>query len=83
MHMFRIPILTNAVLVVLAGKSRTETRLTIPEKIILSLSLVLPVIMMETWQLSMIRTVPLLLLFALVVWLNFRSDRSQSLVSGA
>ena len=64
-----------------AEKSRTETRLTIPEMFILSLSLVLPVIMMETWRLSMIRSVPLLLLFGLIAWPIFRSDQSRSLVT--
>jgi hypothetical protein len=43
----------------------------------------LSVIMMETWRLSMIRSVPLLLLFGLIAWLIFRSDQSRSLVSTA
>ena len=80
-YVYDLPILTTAVLAVLAEKSRTETRLTIPEMFILSLSLVLPVIMMETWRLSMIRSVPLLLLFGLIAWPIFRSDQSRSLVT--
>jgi hypothetical protein len=82
-YIYDLPILTNAVVVVLAEKSRTETRLTIPEMFILSLSLVLPVIMMETWRLSMIRSVPLLLLFGLIAWLIFRRDQSRSLARDA
>ncbi|MBV8131346.1 MAG: DUF2029 domain-containing protein [Alphaproteobacteria bacterium] len=82
-YVYDLTILTSAVLLIIAEKSRAQVRLTIAEMIILSSSLVLPIIMMETWRLSQIRVVPLLLLFGLILWWIFRSDRQHSLISDA
>jgi Glycosyltransferase family 87 len=68
-----MPMLTNAVLAVLRDEGQTNRALTIPELFVLALSLVLPVIMVSTWRPAMLRSIPLILLFALVVWRILRS----------
>ena len=62
-----MPILTNGVLAVLRDEEQTNRALTIPELIILALSLVLPVIMVLTWRPAILRSIPLILFFGLMV----------------
>jgi len=47
--------------------------LPIPEALILALVLILPVLMVETWRPGAIRSVPLIMLFGLIVWRIFAS----------
>jgi hypothetical protein len=75
---YDLPIVTNAVIAVLADKSRTKTSLTLAEAGVLSAALTLPIIIMETWRLSVIKSVPLLLLFGLIVWRVFRTPGNVS-----
>ena len=51
---YDMPLLTNAVLLVLRDEEQTNRVLTIPELIVLALSLVLPVIMVLTWRPAML-----------------------------
>lgn len=67
-----MPMLTNAVLAVLRDRGHTDRALTIAELIVLALSLTLPVIMVSTWRPAMLRSIPLILLFGLIVWRHFR-----------
>jgi hypothetical protein len=62
-----MPMLTNAVLAVLRDEEQTKRLLTIPELIVLAATLILPVIMLETWRPAMLRSIPLIFLFGLVV----------------
>jgi hypothetical protein len=68
---YDMPMLTNAVLAVLHDRDQTNRSLTIPEILVLALALLLPLIMVLTWRLSMIRSIPLILLFGLIVWRIF------------
>jgi hypothetical protein len=72
---YDLPILTNAVLMFIRHKDQTNRSLTIPEAAILLLSLVVPEITMETWRPAMFRSVPLLLLFGIIVRDLFRLRR--------
>jgi hypothetical protein len=77
---YDMPLVTSAVLLVLRNRERTNRALTIPELIVLALSLVLPVIMLATWRLALFRTIPLILLFGLIIWrhFGFRDDMPRS-----
>jgi hypothetical protein len=76
---YDLPILTNAVLIVIRHRDQTNRLLTIPEAAVLLLSLVLPVITLETWRPAMFRSVPLLLLFGIIVrdLYRFRRDLEE------
>jgi Glycosyltransferase family 87 len=76
---YDLVILTNVVLMVILHKDQTNRSLTLPEAIILLLSLFLPTIMMNTWRSAMFRSIPLFLLFGLIVrdLLRFHSDAEQ------
>jgi hypothetical protein len=65
---YDMPMVTNAVLVVLQDEWRMHRRLQMFEGVILVWSLVLPVLMVETWRPGAVRTIPLILLFGLIVW---------------
>lgn len=78
---YDLPMVTSAVVAVLADKSRTETNLTIAEAGALSLALALPIIVMETWRLSVVKSVPLLVLFGMIAWLIFSRGSSISRTS--
>jgi hypothetical protein len=65
---YDMPLLTNAVLLVLRDEEQTNRVLTIPELIVLASTLALPVIMVITWRPATLRSIPLVLFFALVVW---------------
>jgi hypothetical protein len=80
--LYDMPILTNAVLMVIRHKDQTNRSLTIPEAIVLLLSLVIPTMMLETWRPTMFRTVPLFLLLGLIVRDLFQS-RSDIAKSGS
>jgi len=73
--LYDLPILTNAVLMFIRHKDEIKQTLTIPEAGILLLSLVIPQITMETWRPAMFRSVPLLLLLAVIVRELFRFRR--------
>jgi hypothetical protein len=75
---YDLPMVTSAVIAVLAEKSRTGTSLTILEAAVLSLALALPIIVMETWRLSAIKSIPLILLFGMIGWLIFHSNPAGS-----
>ena len=70
---YDMPMLTNAVLAVLRDEEQTKRLLTIPELIVLAATLILPVIMLETWRPAIFRSIPLILLFVLVVRRILRS----------
>ena len=74
---YDLPMITTAVIAVLVAKSRTRAKLSVVDGVILGWALLLPAMMMESWRLSILRSVPLLLLFGLIVFLNFRADVSQ------
>jgi hypothetical protein len=65
--LYDLPIVTNAVLMFMRHKDETHRFLTIPEAAILLLSLLVPLITLETWRPAMFRSVPLLLLFGIIV----------------
>jgi len=73
--LYDLPILTNAVLMFIRHKDQTDGSLTIPEAAVLLLSLVIPQITMETWRPAMFRSIPLLLLFGIIVRDLFRFRR--------
>jgi hypothetical protein len=75
---YDMPMVTNAVLAVLRDRGQTNRALTIPELIVLALSLVLPVIMVLTWRPTMLRSIPLILLFGLIVWHHFGFSRRRT-----
>jgi hypothetical protein len=77
---YDMPMLTNAVLAVLHDRDQTNRPLSVPEIFVLVLTLFLPLIMVLTWRLSMIRSIPLILLFGLILWRVFgrRDDISKS-----
>jgi hypothetical protein len=64
---YDMPMLTNAVLLVLRDEEQTNRVLTIPELIVLASTLILPMIMVVTWRPAMLRSIPLILLFGIVV----------------
>jgi hypothetical protein len=74
--LYDMPILTNAMLMVIRHKDQTYRSLTVPEAVILLLSLVLPLIIGGTWRPSMFRSIPLCLLLGVIVrdLLQSRSD---------
>jgi hypothetical protein len=72
---YDMPMLTSAVLLVLRDREQTNRALTIPELVVLAMSLVLPVIMVATWRPALFRSIPLILLFGLIVWRIVRGRR--------
>jgi hypothetical protein len=78
--LYDMPIVTNTVLAVLRHKDQTNRDLTIAEIFVLGLALIDPAIMLETWRLSVIRCLPLILLFGLIMWRIFglRENASKS-----
>ena len=58
---------TNAVCAVLHHSEQTNRALTAPEIVILASALIVPVMIIESWKLSMIRSIPLILLFGLII----------------
>jgi hypothetical protein len=77
---YDMPMVTNGALAVINEKRRADRSPTLPEIFIVALSLVLPAVITETWRLSMMRNLPLVLLFGLIVWHIFgrRGDISRS-----
>jgi hypothetical protein len=77
---YDMPMLTNAVLLVLRDEEKTNRVLTIPELIVLASTLILPMIMVGTWRPALFRSIPLILLFGLIVWriVQGRRDFVQS-----
>jgi hypothetical protein len=73
--LYDLPILTNAVLMVIRHKDKTDQSLTIPEAAVLLLALLVPEITLETWRPAMFRSVPLFLLLAVIVRELFRFRR--------
>ena len=71
---YDMPLLTSAVLLVLRDREQKNRALTIPELIVLAMSLVVPVIMVATWRPATLRSIPLILLFGLVVWRILRAS---------
>jgi hypothetical protein len=68
---YDMPMLTNAVYAVRRDADQKNRTLTLPEIVIIVLTLILPVIMIATWRLSLIRSIPPILLFGLIVWRMF------------
>jgi hypothetical protein len=83
--LYDLPILTNAVLMFIRHKDQTNRLLTISEGAVLLLTLVLPVFMLMTWRPAMFRSIPLLLLFALIgrELFRFRTDAKSELALAA
>jgi hypothetical protein len=77
---YDMPLLTSAVLLVLRDQEQTNRALTIPELIIFAATLLLPIIMVATWRPALFRSIPLILLFGLIVWriVRGRRDFAQS-----
>ena len=65
--LYDMPMLTNGVLAVLRDEEQINRVITIPELIVLASTLVLPVIMLITWRPATLRSIPLILLFGIVV----------------
>lgn len=65
--LYDLTILTNSVIIFIRHKYKTKISLTILEAAVLLLSLVVPEITLETWRPAMFRSIPLLLLFAIIV----------------
>ena len=65
---YDMPVVTNAILAVVYDEGRMHRPLPIHETFILVWSLILPVLMVETWRTGAIRSIPLILLFGLIVW---------------
>jgi len=74
--------LTSAVLLFLRDREQTNCALTIPELIVLAMSLVLPMIMVETWRPALFRSIPLILLFGLIIWRHFGVSRRRTEIVG-
>jgi hypothetical protein len=72
---YDMPLVTSAVLLVLRDREQTTRALTIPELIVFAMSLVLPVIMVATWRPALLRSIPLILLFGLILWSIVTSRR--------
>jgi len=70
---YDMPTVTNAILAVVNDEERMHRLLPIPEALILAVVLILPVLMVETWRPGAIRSVPLIMLFGLIVWRIFAS----------
>lgn len=68
---YDMPMLTNAILAVVHDERRMHRPLPMPEAFILVWSLILPVLLVETWRPGAIRSIPLILLFGLIVWRMF------------
>jgi Glycosyltransferase family 87 len=68
---YDMPMVTNAILAVVREEWRMNRRLPMIEAFILAWSLVLPMLMLETWRPGAVRTIPLILLFGLIVWRMF------------
>jgi hypothetical protein len=65
---YDMPMVTNAILAVVHDEERVNRLLPVPDALILVWSLVLPVFLVETWRIGAIRSVPLILLFGLIIW---------------
>jgi hypothetical protein len=78
---YDLPILTNSVLIFIRHKDLTNRLLTIPEAAVLLLSLLVPESALQTWRPAlMFRSVPLLLLFGIIVRDLFRSRGAAALL---
>jgi hypothetical protein len=77
---YDMPMLTNAVMAVVCEERRMHRRLPMFEGFILAWSLVLPTLMLETWRPGAVRSIPLILLFGLIVWriVRARPDDAES-----
>jgi hypothetical protein len=64
---YDMPMLTNAVLMVCRSREETGRSLPIPGLVVLALALVVPAISAQTWRPAMFRTVPLFLLFGMIL----------------
>jgi len=79
---YDMPLVTSAALLVLRDREQRNRALTISDLIVLALSLVLPVIMVLTWRPALFRTIPLILLFGLIVWRHFDVARRHTETGG-
>jgi hypothetical protein len=75
---YDMPLVTSAVLLVLRDRDQTNRTLTIPELIVFAMSLVLPIVMVATWRPALLRSIPLILLFGLIVWRHFGFSRRRT-----
>jgi hypothetical protein len=80
---YDMPMVTNAILAVVHDQRRMRRLLPISEAFILVWSLILPVLLIETWRTGAIRSVPLILLFGLIVWRMFRVWRGLAKTGAA
>jgi len=80
---YDMPMVTNAILAVVHGEGRMPRLLPMGEAFILVWSLILPVVMVETWRTGAIRSVPLILLFGLIVWRMFGAWRGLAKTGAA
>lgn len=75
---YDMPMLTNAILAVAHDEGRPPRVLPMPEAFILVWALILPVLMVETWRPGAVRSIPLILLFGLIIWRMFGARRSAA-----
>ncbi|HEU0156354.1 MAG TPA: glycosyltransferase family 87 protein [Stellaceae bacterium] len=80
---YDMPMATNAAVALLAAERTPGRPLGVVTIAVVGLSLMLPLIIALTWKLSMIRSVPMILLFGLIVWraLNGRGTSSMTAVA--
>lgn len=79
---YDMPVVTNAILGVVRHAQKMHRLLPTVEILILALPLILPVLMVETWRPGTIRSIPLILLFGLIVWQIF-GGRPSTVTCGA
>ena len=72
---YDMPMVTNAIVAVMHDEARMHRLLPIPEAFILVWALILPLLMEETWRPGAIRSIPLILLFGLIVWHTVTAGR--------
>lgn len=68
---YDMPMVTNAILAVIRDDKQRHRRMSMPEALILLSLLFLPVVMMETWRPRAARSIPLILMFGLILWRIF------------
>jgi Glycosyltransferase family 87 len=80
---YDMPMLTNAVLMVSRSREQSGRPLAIPGLLVLALALVVPAISSQTWRPAMFRTVPLFLLFGMILLDMIRYPGTAQSVSPA
>jgi len=79
---YDMPMVTNAVLAVAHSEGKIARLLPMPDTFILAWAIILPAFLVETWRPGAIRSVPLILLFGLIVWRHFGVSRRRTEIAG-